>query len=158
MTSWRPDIGQGSFESFSPLTTLVDSRDADLRQIAQDLGRDATVAGEELVISARSGLNTCVDRRTDPTHTCTRRQVTKLGAGWCRFKHLRRCRCSQRSRRKPGETSKAPWCGAKRQMETGGGQSLSFSPLLSLWHPFQGVWVHQLESDQKACLPNSGQL
>ena len=136
MTSWRPDSGQGSFESFSPLTTLVDSRDADLRQIAQDLGRDASVAGEELVISARSGLNTCVDRRTDPTHTCKRRQVTKLGAGWCRFKHLRRCRCSQRSRRKPGKTSKAPWWGAKRQMGTGGGRVCLFSPRLSLWQPF----------------------
>ena len=149
MTSWRPDSGQGSFGSFSPLTTLVDSRDADLRQIAQDLGRDASVAGEELVISARSGLNTCVDRRTDPTQTCTRRQVTKLGAGWCRFKHLRRCRCSQRSRRKPGKTSKAPWWGAKRQMGTGGGQSLSFFTTFVSLAPLQGVWVHQLESDPK---------
>ena len=129
MRQW-PVGGQTSAKEalrvFSLLTTLVDSRDPDLRQIAQDLGRDASVAGEELVISARSGLNTCVDRRTDPTHTCKRRQVTKLGAGWCRFKHLRRCRCSQRSRRKPGKTSKAPWWGAKRQMGTGGGQGLSF--------------------------------
>ena len=149
MTSWRPDSGQGSFESFSPMTTLVDSRDADLRQIAQDLGRDASVAGEELVISARSGLNTCVDRRTDPTHTCTRRQVTKLGAGWCRFKHLRRCNAVkgaagslERQARRPGGAPRGRWG------QEGGRVCLS-SPPLSLWHPFQGVWVHQLESDSK---------
>ena len=88
MTSWRPDSGQGSFGSFFLLTTLVDSRDADLRQIAQDLGRDATVAGEELVISARSGLNTCVDRRTDPTHTCIEEVSDKIGGRLVPFQAL----------------------------------------------------------------------
>ena len=108
---------------FFLLTTLVDSRDADLRQIAQDLGRDATVAGEELVISARSGLNTCVDRRTDPTHTCT---SDKIGGRLVPFQALETVQMQSKEPQEAWKDKQGALVGRQEADGDRRGESLSF--------------------------------